>query len=665
MKNSNNSPHIKQMETIIKELEKVSATTVKKRAQTMPITELRALKKKLDALYETGDTGLSDFRYDEIEKILIKRDKVNVDNEFIGDDDEETFKLPYFLGSMQKVKPNDSKKLEKWLKSNPAEGYMISSKLDGISCLVVYQSGNSPKVYTRGRKGTHGRDISWLVGKVPTIPTSVNTDIAVRGELVMPLNIYESKYSKDYDNSRSIVQGLICGYKKGVKDLHFVSYEILNDSLVPSPEIQFKILKDTGFEVVHHQIITDPTVTNLSEILVDYNDNSPYRLDGIIVQSNVPVKRVNKKYPPYALAFKIDGEGADVEVIEVEWNVGQWNTLDPKIVYKETMIGGFKNTHANAHNARKIVDDKIGPGAIVHIIRSGDLIPHLWETVKPAKKAAMPTEFEWEWDTNHVNEKTGLSKKIIAIGPEADRLACIKRIGGFFKKLEIKELGPARIEKMYDNHLDSVIRILGATEEEIVTAVESSAIGVKIHKNIRKGLTNPNIAEIVGASGVLGQGVGRERVESLVSEIPDIFVQGMTEDKATLTKQIQAINGFGDIITEMIVDNLYWASAFATSVEMLSTRSVKVPPPKVLSDRLKDQLYVVTGFTEKSSVAAKDVLETIVSEGGAWTTKWTKAVTGVIAGGKSLEKGSSKITKAEKSDLPVYDVDNFIKDVLG
>ncbi len=656
------------MNTIINNLEKVSAATVKKRAKDMPITELRALKKELDSRYEKGATGLSDFRYDEIEKILIKRDNINVDKEFGAggeDDDEEKFKLPYFMGSMEKVKPKDTKKLANWMKKNTTDdGYMVSAKLDGISCLAVYPGGGEPpKVYTRGRKGTHGRDISWLVGKMASIPTSLDEALAVRGELVIPLDIYREKYAKEYDNSRSIVQGLIGSYNKGVKDLRFVTYEVVDDEVVPPPVDQFEALEETGFEVVQHTLIDDPSVENLTEILLDYNTDPSYRIDGIIIQSNVPVNRTNKKFPPYAFAFKIDGEGVDVEVKEVIWNVGTWRTLDPKIRYKETMIGGFKNEYATAHNARKIFDEGIGPGAIIHIIRSGDVIPYIWETKKKGKTSGMPTNFEWAWDYDHVG-KDGVPKKIVGTGPEVERLACIKRLHTFFKKMEVNELGEKRVVKMSDNGMNTLIKILGASLAQIIEAVESKAIGTKIHKNIRKLLTNPDIPEIVGASGVLGQQIGRKRAITLAENIPDIFKKAATTNLEDIKAEIMAVPGFGDVVGETVSQNIYWASVFATAVEMLSTRDVSLidTGPVVTGDRFAGKTFVVTGFTSKSSPEAKDVLDTITSEGGTWTTSWSKSVDGLIAGGKSLEKGSSKITKAEKADIPVYDVGEFLKE---
>ena len=56
-------------------------------------------------------------------------------------------KLPYFRGSMDKIKP-DTDALEKWKKKYKGK-YVISGKLDGVSALYTTENGTR-KLYTRG-----------------------------------------------------------------------------------------------------------------------------------------------------------------------------------------------------------------------------------------------------------------------------------------------------------------------------------------------------------------------------------------------------------------------------------------------------------------------------------------------------------------------------------
>lgn len=660
------------MDSIINHLETLDSKSLRKYVKEMPIKQLRSVKLELDKRYETvGDTGLSDFRYDELEHYLNKRDKVDVDKEYqgadgetgvFGVDDEDKVKLPYFMGSAMKIKPTDGKKLVTWLKNNKADEYLISAKLDGISCLAVYEDGQPVKLYTRGRKGTYGKNISYLNNLLSTIPKTLNENIAVRGELVMPLKTFEKKYSKDYENPRSIVQGLVSSKNKSVADLHFVVYEILNDKVVPPPSVQFDHLDELGFEVAKHHLIDNISIENLTTIIIDYKATSDYQLDGIIVQSNVPVKRTNKKYPTYLFSYKIDGSGVEVKVTDIEWNIGKWKTITPILIFEPVVIDGSTIRRATAHTASHVVKDGLGIGAIIRILKSGDIIPQYVEVIKRAKNVKLPTEYEWEWDKNKVN--------IIATSnEEIDKLSCIKRLASFFKKTETHEFGIAKVTKMFDNGMDSLVKIFEASEQQIIDAVESKAIGTKMYKNVRKLLTNPNMADIIGSSGAAGKGISSERVEQLLAHIPDIFDRGINITKDNMNEfknEILAIPGFADITASIVVENLYWSSAFYNVIKMLSVVDEKLSekPPKVLSSRLNGQLFTVTGFTDKTSDYTKKMLDTIVAEGGTWSVKFSSKTTSVIASSKSLENRSSKLKKAEDSGLRIYDMNTFLDEVF-
>jgi NAD-dependent DNA ligase len=57
--------------------------------------------------------------------------------------------LDYTLASMDKIKPSDTSKLEKWL-SKFKPPYYASDKLDGISALLIYTHDKLINLFTRG-----------------------------------------------------------------------------------------------------------------------------------------------------------------------------------------------------------------------------------------------------------------------------------------------------------------------------------------------------------------------------------------------------------------------------------------------------------------------------------------------------------------------------------
>lgn len=137
-------------------------------------------------------------------------------------------KLPYEMGSMDKIKP-DTNALINW--SNRFKGpYVLSCKLDGVSGLYTTE-GSKPKLYTRGN-GKIGQDVSHLI---PFLRLPKNKDIVIRGEFIIPKTVFIDKYKTKFANPRNMVAGIV-NHKTisdAVVDLHFVAYEVIVPQKLP------------------------------------------------------------------------------------------------------------------------------------------------------------------------------------------------------------------------------------------------------------------------------------------------------------------------------------------------------------------------------------------------------------------------------------------------
>ena len=97
-------------------------------------------------------------------------------------------------------------------------------------------------------------------------------------------------------------------------------------------------------------------------------------------------------------------ETANVKVIEVLWRLSKDGKLIPRIHFEKVRLSHADLAYTAGFNAKFIVDNMIGPGAIITIIRSGDnYIPYITGVVKPANKPSLPIEYDYEWDKNKVN----------------------------------------------------------------------------------------------------------------------------------------------------------------------------------------------------------------------------------------------------------------------
>ena len=226
-------------------------------------------------------------------------------------------KLPYWLGSMNKIKADDEKVLTCWLASNKGP-YLVSDKLDGVSCLAVI--GKDTKMYTRG-DGETGQDISHLVKLIGNKIPSLEGTLAVRGELIMTKKNFE-KFSGEMANARNMVSGIVNSKPESVnktyaKNVDFIVYEIIGSSYTPSKQLEK--LAQWGFDVVKHKVYQSIDMDKLSDILKKNKSESIYEIDGIIVTNDQQYTRNTSGNPSYSFAFKGQSATVDTKVIDVVW----------------------------------------------------------------------------------------------------------------------------------------------------------------------------------------------------------------------------------------------------------------------------------------------------------------------------------------------------------
>src|SRR5579872_1560295 len=145
---------------------------------------------------EPDDDIIDDKIYDKL--VNLYENKFNIKYKKIGYKAIATLsksKLPYYMGSLDKIKTEHS--LNLWIKKNIAKEYVIMDKIDGIS--VLYYNNNNENFLFKRSDGIIGSNISHLIKyfKLPIIK-----NCAIRGELVITKKEFE-KYKDVMSNSRN------------------------------------------------------------------------------------------------------------------------------------------------------------------------------------------------------------------------------------------------------------------------------------------------------------------------------------------------------------------------------------------------------------------------------------------------------------------------------
>ena len=130
----------------------------------------------------------------------------------------------------------------------------------------------------------------------------------------------------------------------------------------------------------------------------------------------------------------------------------------------------------------------------------------------------------------------GIKPRVDIITNELESITCIKLLHSFFDKLNVKQLGEQRIGKLYISGLDTLLKIISASKKRISNSEGiGDKIGETIYNNIKKSLQNIYVADVLGASGIFGFGMGRKRINKLFDDIPTILEDsGKLSQKTTL-----------------------------------------------------------------------------------------------------------------------------------
>ena len=619
---------------------------------TQPLNILIEVAKYAAEQYYNGEGVISDKLYDDLFDEIKKRDPKNdflkkVGFEITGKNKVE---LPYYMGSMDKIKISESDRLSKWQKKFNKHDYVVMDKLDGISGLFVLKNGTK-KLYTRGN-GTIGQDITHLINTIPSFKFSVSTDIVLRGELIISKKKWE-KYTSQFSNARNMVSGLVNSKKINtdiMKDIDFVTYEIMEPRMRQSEQLKF--LQKNKMTHVYYETLdkSDLDFEMLDEILLDRREVSEYEIDGIIIMDDSLHDYNAEGNPDFAFAFKDASEKqtADVIVKDVEWNVSKDGYLKPKLVLEPTKLSGVIISNATAFNAKYIVDNKIGPSSVVKIIRSGDVIPHVLEVIKTAK-VKMPG-VEYKWNETNVD--------LIATGSKSDE-QIIKELTFFAEKMDIMNLSEGIITNFVENDIDDIFKIINVSKNTLaeLPSFKDKMVN-KIHENIQTAMEKASLIQFMNATNIFGHNFGHKRLEKIFIKYGNNFIKFMKDHtKDEIYNEVIKIDGFDDITASQFSNLIHdFIKVFEKIPNSYQKTIIKNSETKVVSEKFKGKKFVFSGFRNK------EWEDYITENGGELVSSVSKNTSYLVTTKKDYDEGStSKVIKAKEVGVTIVIKEEFEK----
>ena len=555
--------------------------------------------------------------------------------------DKNKILLPYEMWSMDKIKP-DTNALSKWLVNYNTDNYVISCKLDGVSGLYVYEN-DSQKLYTRGN-GTIGQDISHIIPyiKVPNIK-----NIAIRGEFVISKQKFTEKYSADFANSRNFVAGLI--NKKTIdsdklQDIDFVIYEIINYTTSLTPLQQLIFLEKENVEVVQYDVFNNISNQLLSDILIAWRNSYKYEIDGVICTYNNIYQRKTGN-PEHSFAFKmiLTEQIAEAKVVNVLWSPSKDGFLKPRIQIEPVILGGAKIEFTTGFNGKFINDNKIGIGAIVKIIRSGDVIPTIISVSSSAPEALMPLEYTW----------TESNVDIMVINKSENIIVKEKIFEVFFKTIGVEGFKSGKINKVIAAGYDTIPKILQMNIEHFENIDGFAHLSsTQIYNSIHEKIEEASLLTLMVASN-FARGICFKKIKSILDKVPDILTNNDSIEEKI--QRIENIKGIAHLTATKFIESIPDFIEFLTTANLLSKLS-NIQVIKCMDDKqhiLYRKQLVITGCKQQPM---RDYIE---SKGGEVSNNVTANTFMVITKNNSIS--TTKTNTALQKNITIITEELFIK----
>jgi NAD-dependent DNA ligase len=542
------------------------------------------------------------------------------------------------MASMDKIKP-DTKALPTW-KSKYSGPYVLSCKLDGVSGLYSTEEENAG-LYTRG-DGKIGQDVTHFISYL-NLPKKKN--IVVRGEFIMKKNTFETKYAKKFANARNLIAGTVnrITINDTVNDMDFVAYEVIKPVLKPSEQMKF--LEDNGFITVRNETKKDITNDLLSKLLVDWRNNYDYEIDGVIVTDDKIYSRKSGN-PDHSFAFKmaLSEQMAEAKVLDVEWNASKDGYLKPKVRIEPVKLGGVTIVKATGFNGAFIESNKIGVGAVIQIIRSGDVIPYIRSVITPADRPLMPT-VDYVWNESHVD--------IMLENKNDDENVRNRNIIGFLKGIEVDKLGDKNVIKIIDAGFDSIPKILKMTKEELLTIDGfKEKMANNIHDGIKTQIEKASLSKIMTSSNMFGRGFSNKKIELILTEYPDILTSNDSETNKI--DKLSKVKGMAKKTAEAFVKQIPGFLIFLRECQLESKLTISEKQNEIVLDEshpLFKKSIVMSGTRDK------DLEQKLKEVGANINTSVTSKTFAVITPDPNSDTG--KVANAKKLNIKLFTPEKF------
>ena len=587
-------------------------------------------------------------------------------------------------------KATDDEEIAHFVAETTAHGrrFIAQPKLDGSALSLEYRRGRLVRAATRG-SGERGEDVTSNALRIPNIPDRLSWegDCHIRGEVVMHLDIFRTKYADIAPNPRNLAAGSlrqknIEAGKGDATDLMFYAYDVL---FIPDTEkhpdsptaLNFENdsqsiswLREVGItpatEVVIEGVDDDDTTQSLIAETIRWTNqraDAIWEIDGVVLKLDNLAKREllgqTAHHPRWALAWKFPPEEATTVLLDIDWQTGRTGAVTPVARVAPVIVSGVTVENTTLHNVGEVERLGVSIGDKVRIVRRGDVIPKIIETLGPASMDDMQNRFhadgrsfsgslpknsapEVPTDCPQCNTKLWLDGAFL----RCDNLSCPSRLTRsilyWCRALEMDGIGEKLVEQLCEANLVTTIPDLYRLTTDQLQGLERMA--EKSAANVMTQLEETRQMPLDAFLGALGlPGIGPELATAFAGEI--CTIDGLLSLNESDIERLVSIEGVGETVALSLISGIGARSAMVEDFGQILTIS-DVAKTEAPSGPLLGYTFCITGTLSRPR---KEIALQTKAAGGKVVSSVSGKLDFLIAG----ENSGSKLDKANRLGVKV------------
>jgi DNA ligase (NAD+) len=377
-----------------------------------------------------------------------------------------------------------------------------------------------------------------------------------------------------------------------------------------------------------------------------------YKVDSLAMQRELGFVA---RAPRWAVAHKFPAQEELTKVLGVEFQVGRTGALTPVARLEPVFVGGVTVSNATLHNIDELHRKDVRVGDTVIIRRAGDVIPEVVSVIKkrrPKKTSVVELPKACPVCGSHVTREEGeaVARCTGGLFCKAQRAESLRHfvsrramdIEGLGAKLiaqfveEDRIANPAEIYELTKDELANRERMGEKSAENLVNAIEASKFTTLGRFLFALGIREVGEATAVSLASYFGNlpAIIEANAEQLV-RVPDVgpIVAARIRDFLDEPHNLEVIARLQEL-------GVHWEDS---------------DPMQVAEDGpLSGKTFVITGtLPEMTRDEAKELIQ---KNGGKVTGSVSSKTSYLLAG----EKAGSKLSKAQKLDVEIIDLDGLM-----